>query len=56
MVPARVGAAFRLLMQLRILTATLTLLLIMPSRRPTFVVLLVSFAGLSWIASRATGS
>lgn len=52
MVPARVGAAFRLLMQLRILTATLTLLLIMPSRRPTFVVLLVSFAGLSWIASR----
>ncbi len=52
MVPARVGLAFRLLMQLRTFTATITLLLVMPGHRPTFVVLLVSFAGLSWIAGR----
>jgi signal transduction histidine kinase len=52
MVPARVGAAFRLLMQLRTLTATITLLLVLPRHRPTPVVLLVSFAALSWIAAR----
>lgn len=52
MVPARVGAAFRLLMQLRTLTATVTLVLILPRPRPTSVVLLVSFAALSWIAAR----
>jgi signal transduction histidine kinase len=52
MVPSRVGAAFRLLMQLRTLTAAMTLVLILPWHRPTSVVLLVSFAGLSWIAAR----
>jgi len=52
MVPVRVGAAFRLLMQLRTLTATITLVLILPGPRPTSVVLLVSFAALSWIAGR----
>lgn len=51
MVPVRVGAAFRLLMHLRTLMAVLTLVLIMPDHRPTGVVLLVSFAGLSWIAA-----
>jgi signal transduction histidine kinase len=52
MVPVRVGAAFRLLMQLRMLTATLTLVLVLPVHRPTAVVQLVSFAGLSWIAAQ----
>ncbi|WP_433171271.1 sensor histidine kinase [Actinoallomurus sp. CA-150999] len=52
MVPARVGAAFRLLMQLRTLTAMVTLVLILPAHPPTAVVLLLSFAALSWIAAR----
>lgn len=51
-VPARVGAAFRLLMQLRALTAAITLILVMPPHRLTSVVLLVSFAALSWICAR----
>lgn len=51
MVPVRVGAAFRLLMHLRTLMATLTLV-ILPRPRPAAVVLLVSFAALSWIAGR----
>lgn len=52
MVPVRVGAAFRLLMRLRTLTAALTLVLVMPTHRPPEVVELVSFAALSWIAAR----
>ena len=52
LVPVRVGAAFRLLMQLRTLTAMLTLVLIVPEHRPTAVVQLVSFAALSWIAAQ----
>jgi signal transduction histidine kinase len=52
MVPVRVGAAFRLLMQLRTLTALLTLALILPEHRLTAVVQLTSFAALSWIAAQ----
>lgn len=50
-VPARVGAAFRLLMQLRACTAVITLVLL-PRHQITPVILLVSLAALSWIAAQ----
>ena len=50
-VPARVGAAFRLLMQLRTLTAAVTLPLL-PEHQPAPMVLLFSLGALSWIAAR----
>jgi signal transduction histidine kinase len=50
-VPARVGAAFRLLMQLRACTAIITLLLL-PRHQITPVILLISLAALSWIAAQ----
>jgi signal transduction histidine kinase len=50
-VPARVGAAFRLLMQLRTFTAVITLLLL-PKHQINGIVLLVSLAALSWIAAQ----
>ena len=50
--PARVGAAFRLLMRLRIFTAAVTLILLLPRRQVAPLVLLFSLAALSWIAAR----
>jgi signal transduction histidine kinase len=50
--PARVGAAFRLLMRLRTFTAAVTLVLLLPRHQVAPLVLLFSLAALSWIAAR----